>query len=125
MKEIDEEAFAEDAKGGMVFINLVKKYGISPARCQKLRNEALGVEPETVVEEEAPEAFDITINVPADRMMDCIRGTTQDQLLEAIDALDAQSQANIFQQIMQKKFDRLLSPSTSIELPTLSLGEET
>lgn len=91
MKEIDEAAFAEDAKDGMKFKELVVKY---------------------------------SINVPADRLMDILRGLELAELVAAIESLEPLQQATIFRAVMQKKFDRLLLPVNMVELPSLSVGEK-
>jgi hypothetical protein len=119
MKEIDMGAFAVDAKEGMSINKLAKKYGLQWAEAKQCK---AGIEGESSpgAEDEAPENYDLSTTVPARHIMDLIRGTSSEDLVTAIEALDVSMQAAILQSLLQRKIDALLEPKgasvTSLEL---------
>lgn len=104
---------------------LANKHAISWAAAKALKDELSdAVEPEDGPEpspETGPPVFKIEITIPADRVIELVRGTDRDELLAAIEGMEAGFHADLLQAILQKKFDRILEPDRAIETPQIEL----
>lgn len=123
--QINMSDFRRDVESGDGPAAIAEKYGISKASVYRLKAEMSGklARRESVpaeVEAEVPEAFDLTINVPSDRLDDLIGAADIgiDELRGACLGLGPQAKAELFQQILQGRLDRALTP-VAIELPKL------
>lgn len=115
--QIDMTAFLRDVEASTPMLNLVEKYGISKATIYKLKAEVSGklARREQVPDEsdaDAPEAYNLTINVPTDRLDDLIGAGDigLEELRRACMQLGPRSKAELFQEILQGRLDRALEP---------------
>ena len=71
-------------------------------------------------EVEAPEAFDITLNVPTHRLDELLLASNDAELRRAVLNLNPQPKADLFQAILQGRLDDALEPGVSLPqlLPT-------
>jgi len=121
---VNREQFWEDVKQGSTIKALAKKYGLEWSEARALRQELEAGEPgelEPAAEpanDLVPEAYCPSITIPTARLMDLLRGLEAEEILEAVEQLNPQVQADLLQAVLQKKFDRLLEPKT-VPMPTL------
>lgn len=121
MKDIDRDQFGQDLKEGLSTNALAKKHGLQWKEAKDLRAELEGhAEPPSAPAEEDAETgnYEIKVDIPAERLMDLIRGIELDEIMLAIERLDAPHRALILQSVMQRKFEELLQPK-AIQMPTL------
>lgn len=123
--QVDMVAFRRDVEAGEKQVTLCEKYGIATSTVARLKAEISGklARREQVPgqeEVEAPEAFDLTINVPSDRLDDLIGAgdVGLEELRGACLQLNLQAKATLVQEILQGRLDRALEPLT-VELPKL------
>lgn len=120
--KIDMAAFRRDVEEGTSVLALSEKFGVSKATIWKLKAQLSGKlarreEMPTPVDCEAPEAFDITLNVPTERLDDLLTAAEADELRTACLELGVQAKAELFQAVLQGRLDRALSPQ-AVEIPT-------
>ena len=123
--QIDRVAFRRDVEAGEKRIVLCEKYRISMATVARLIAEISGKlagreELPEQAEVDAPEAFDLTLNVPTERLNDLLSAADVgfEELRGAVLQLNPQAKATLVQEILQGRLDRALEP-VAVELPKL------
>lgn len=108
--QIDTVNFRRDVEGGTKNLVLAEKYGISAATVCRLKAEISDKiarrEPVPDQDEvDAPEAYDITLNVPTDRLADLLAGASAEEIKSAVLEAGAEAQADIFAAVLQGRWN--------------------
>ena len=113
--QIDMVAFRRDVESGTSVLLLAEKYGIAKSTVWRLKAEISGKlarkerAPEDA-EVEAPEAYDITLNVATDRLDDLLSQASDEELRQAVLSFDPHEKANLLATVLQGRLTQVSEP---------------
>lgn len=112
----NEERAREMFSRGISTNGVAKELGITWAAAKALKAECEAeAEPEQTpgeAEEAEPTEFNISVDVPAERLSDLIRGITPAEVLEVVLSMDGNTKALIFERWLRLSMEQILKPKT-------------
>ncbi len=124
-KQVDEEAIRNLFRAGVGIKPLERQFGIGAKRVRQivgLASTPPAEKPTTEASEddETPEAWELSINVPTTCLDASLRTANHDEMLVAVLELSAQDKASLFQTIFQNRLNALTTQEDSTDGATSS-----